>query len=129
MKKNSLVLKSVLLIVVITVSLFRVVPYVNKTIAAVKLDKYFDRVGISKEEMESIEYYSTPFFTVGLPDEGAKVVYKNEPDYTYTYSYCMTGNSFYPSISVRYNGRYLSPDEYKNLKNYTIGYEEYTAVD
>ncbi len=102
-----------------------VAPTADKLKAKSKLDKYFRLQNITSEQIESIEYYSIGGFNPGLPSNGAYVVYKNEPEYIYNYDYLMTGDSVYPNITVTKNGREVSYEEYLQLKNKTVSYDEF----
>ncbi len=110
--------------VMITVVFIYGIPRANKLCAKIQLNRYFRRVDIQQEKIQTIDYYASPVFSSGLPDRGAEVVYKNEPEYVYRYTYMMTDN-FYPNIEVYKNGRPVKNSDYKNLKNITVSYDEY----
>ncbi len=102
-----------------------VAPRADKLKAKSKLEKYFELQDITMEEIESIEYYTSGFFSFGVHSNGAYVVYKNEPDCVYHYSYLMTGDSVYPNIEIIRNGEKLKTEEYTKLKNKTVSYDEF----
>ncbi len=102
------------------------IPRANKLVAKYHLSNYFERMNIQWENIQSVEYYASPVFSSGLPDRGAEVVYKDEPEYVYRYTYMITDN-FYPNIDVYKNGQSVGKSSYKNLKNMTTSYDDYIS--
>lgn len=95
-----------------------------------RFNKYVDVMGVDRNKFESIEYRTSPPWSMGLQTSEVIIRYNDEPEYIYHYEYFMVPrgifeSNFYPNLAVVKNGSYIEEEDYEQLKNCIYSYDDY----